>query len=92
MYNNILRYEIKHLGNKDHIETMAAVDSFDFLLKEIVEYFKQIRDVFALIGALYVANKSLKISWTILKALNAHVFSRLSQKCDLPEKFGLWAG
>ena len=83
---------IKRLTNIDQIRTMAAVDRFELLLREIFNYFSHIRDSFALLGAVYAARKTLKTSWSLLNALNVHFLSRLSQKCDLTEKFGEWAG
>ena len=71
---------------------MAAVDRFELLLREIFHYFSHIRDSFAILGAVYAARKTLKTSWSLLNALNVHFLSRLSQKCNLTEKFGEWAG
>ena len=71
---------------------MAAIDSFEFLLREILEYFSNIRDALALLGAIYAAKKTLKTSWSLLKAVNVHFLSKISQNCDLTDKFGEWAG
>ena len=88
----LVSIQIKLFKDNDQIRTMAAVDRFEFLLREILDYFSHIRDSFAILGAFYAARKTLKTSWSLLNALNVHFLSRLSQKCDLTEKFGEWAG
>ncbi|XP_052799770.1 inactive hydroxysteroid dehydrogenase-like protein 1 isoform X4 [Mya arenaria] len=70
---------------------MAAVDRFDYLLREILNTCGDIRDVFALLGVLYSARKVYNIVSKICSCLNMHLFSKLSSQCDLSEKFGQWA-
>ena len=71
---------------------MAAIDRFEFLLREILDVFSNLRDAFALLGALYAARKTFQLSATLFGSLNVHLISRLSVNCDLAEKFGKWAG
>ncbi|XP_041367419.1 inactive hydroxysteroid dehydrogenase-like protein 1 [Gigantopelta aegis] len=70
---------------------MAAIDSFEFLLKEILQVFSTGRDAFAILGAVYTASKAISISRCILTALNDHFLSRLRRQSDLKTKFGRWA-
>ncbi|XP_053384919.1 inactive hydroxysteroid dehydrogenase-like protein 1 isoform X2 [Mercenaria mercenaria] len=70
---------------------MAAIDRFEFLLREILEFFSNIRDVFAVLGAIYAAKKTLRLAATVFDSVNVQLISRLSANCDLSEKFGSWA-
>ncbi|KAH3877530.1 inactive hydroxysteroid dehydrogenase-like protein 1 isoform X1 [Dreissena polymorpha] len=70
---------------------MAAIDRFEFLFQEVVKVFGDIRDVFAYVGAIYTSRKLLHILRRICGCLNVHFVSRLSDKCDLAQKFGEWA-
>lgn len=70
---------------------MAAVDRFEFLLQEIIGFFSNIRDIFAIIGALYTARKAISLTVTVFDSINVHLLSKLSPKCDLSKKFGSWA-
>ncbi|XP_060561793.1 inactive hydroxysteroid dehydrogenase-like protein 1 isoform X2 [Ruditapes philippinarum] len=70
---------------------MAAIDRFEFLLREILEVFSDIKDAFAILGAIYAARKTFQLSATLFESVNVHLISRLSANCDLAEKFGSWA-
>ena len=71
---------------------MAAVDSFELLFKELSKYFSNIRDAFAVIGAYYVAKKSLNIVSHVAGAAYVHIYSYMAQEVDLRQKYGPWAG
>ena len=71
---------------------MAAVDSFEFLLREINKICSCYRDALALIGALYASRQTIKIVYCLLKTGNDHVLSKLSGLVDLRKNFGKWAG
>ncbi|KAL4225484.1 Inactive hydroxysteroid dehydrogenase-like protein 1 [Mactra antiquata] len=71
---------------------MAAIDRFDFLLREILQTCSNIRDVLAFLGAFYAAKRTLRMAANIFDSLNVHLLSRISPNCNLAEKFGEWAG
>ena len=71
---------------------MAAVDSFELLFREISKVFSNIRDAFALIGAYYVAKKSLNIVGHAAGAFYVHAYSCFAEEVDLRRKYGPWAG
>ena len=71
---------------------MAAVDRFDFLFREFSQVFGDVRDLFALLGTIYAAKKTIKFASNTLSCLNEHIFCKLSPNCDLSQKFGPWAG
>ncbi|KAK3591883.1 hypothetical protein CHS0354_005089 [Potamilus streckersoni] len=69
----------------------AAIDSFQFLLREIIKTVSHIRDSLALIGLLYVSTKTIKNACTLLRTLNDHALSRIAQSRNSPLQFGPWA-
>ena len=72
--------------------SMAAVDSFELLLREISKLFSSVRDAFAIIGAYYVARKSLTLLSHTASAVYVHLYSGLAEEVDFRKKFGPWAG
>ncbi|KAK7098894.1 inactive hydroxysteroid dehydrogenase-like protein 1 [Littorina saxatilis] len=70
---------------------MAAVDSFELLFREISKVFSSYRDALALIGAYYVAKRSLTFASYVGDALYVHLYGRFAQEEDLRQKFGSWA-
>ncbi|KAL8572774.1 hypothetical protein ACOMHN_030356 [Nucella lapillus] len=70
---------------------MAAVDSFELLFREISKVFSHVRDAFALIGACYVAGKSLSVLSYAANAAYVHAYSAMAEEVDLRQKYGPWA-
>ncbi|XP_060075045.1 inactive hydroxysteroid dehydrogenase-like protein 1 [Ylistrum balloti] len=70
---------------------MAAVDSFEYLFREISSVCRSTRDALALIGALYASRKTLQLMSCVLKAGHDHFLSKLSRWSDLKKRFGQWA-
>ncbi|XP_062609753.1 inactive hydroxysteroid dehydrogenase-like protein 1 [Saccostrea cucullata] len=70
---------------------MAAIDSFDFLLREVSKLCSYYRDALAVLGALYASRQALKVVYCILKSGNDHVLTKLSSLVDLRRNFGKWA-
>ncbi|KAK7473641.1 hypothetical protein BaRGS_00035119 [Batillaria attramentaria] len=70
---------------------MAAVDSFHLLFRQISAVFSDIRDAFAVIGAYYVAKKSLNVASHVADAVYVYLYSKVAEEVDLREKFGPWA-
>ncbi|XP_046551500.1 inactive hydroxysteroid dehydrogenase-like protein 1 [Haliotis rubra] len=70
---------------------MAAVDSFQLLLKEIFKTCSHLRDAFAILGALYTARKAIRLTRCLLSVVNDHVLSQLGGQWDLRKEFGPWA-
>lgn len=71
---------------------MAAVDSFQLLLKEIFKACSHLRDAFAILGAVYAARKAMRLTRCLLSVVNDHVLSQLVGQWDLRKEFGPWAG
>ena len=71
---------------------MAAIDQFDFLLREIFHVFGDFRDALAVVGSLYALRKTYRVIYKVCGCFNEHLFCRLSRQCDLSQKFGTWAG
>jgi hypothetical protein len=75
---------------------MAAEDSFELLWnqvsREFSKFFTNVRDVFAVVGAYYVAKKSLTVLCYSADAFYVYFYSRFASDVDLPQKFGPWAG
>ena len=69
----------------------AAVDSFQFLLREGIALFSRVRNTLALVGALYAARRTLAITWRMYRAFKAHGISRLTYQSHLLH-YGEWAG
>lgn len=71
-----------------------TVDSFRFLLqqieREIHDVFSDIKEVFAVIGVLYAAKKTITVTATVLDAVRVHLLPE--RRIDWVEKFGPWAG
>ena len=70
---------------------MAAVDSFQLLLQDILENASSVQDTLALFGIFYVTKVSASCIWSFLKAIREHSLSRF-WSVDLTQKYGPWAG
>ncbi|CAL4109233.1 unnamed protein product [Meganyctiphanes norvegica] len=68
----------------------AAVDSTKLLLEPILKSLRRTEEVLAIIGLLYVGHKTVSFSWSLVKGVRNHFWSRLWNKQFL-EKYGKWA-
>ena len=71
---------------------MAAVDHFDFLLRELERTCSNARDILAILGVLYGCRKSLQVIAGLCKVANDHLLTKLSFIGDFRKRFGSWAG
>ncbi|GAB1610918.1 inactive hydroxysteroid dehydrogenase-like protein 1 [Argonauta hians] len=69
---------------------MAYVDNFGFLFRYCGEVFSSGRDALAVIGVYYSAKKVLDFTYTILRACNSHILSKI-QHTDFKKLYGKWA-
>lgn len=69
---------------------MAAVDSFDHLLREISLQTGNIRDVLALVGLYYVTKNTVQFSYEVITGVRTHLWSKV-RPIDL-NNLGEWAG
>ena len=70
----------------------AAVDSFDFLAREIIGVFTSIRDILALVGAAFAAKRTLSLSGTAWEVIRVHGLARLFPERNFAKRYGPWAG
>ena len=70
----------------------AAVDSFEFLAREIIGVFTSIRDVLALVGVAFAAKRSLTFSGTAWQVIRVHGLARFFPERNLAKRYGPWAG
>jgi len=68
-----------------------AVDSFDYLAKEIISTLTSARDALAVVGTLYAARKSLSVLCRLLTTLKTYGIAP-SWCPDLKHRYGEWAG
>jgi len=71
----------------------ASVDqlSFNAIIEEISRNFATIRDVFALLGALYAAKCCIQSAYNLYRAVKVYVLPKLWPKQDFRTKYGEWA-
>lgn len=70
----------------------AAVDRFEFLVKEISAHLSSGRDTLAIIGALYAVKKAIDLTLYSVDFFTACIAKQLGVYRDLNRRFGPWAG
>ncbi|XP_028296417.1 inactive hydroxysteroid dehydrogenase-like protein 1 [Gouania willdenowi] len=70
---------------------MAAVDSFEFLYREICLTCGFYRDTLALLGALYAASKAVRLLRSCWSSVRVHFVPRLFPGRSLKHRYGAWA-
>ncbi|XP_071403335.1 inactive hydroxysteroid dehydrogenase-like protein 1 [Centroberyx affinis] len=70
---------------------MAAVDSFQFLYREIARSCSSYVETLALVGALYTASKAVVLLRDCYILVKVHFFPRMIQGKKLAQRFGEWA-
>ena len=85
------KYTCTLCGTVDSFIKMAAVDSFQLLLKDILEQTNSVQEALALFGLACITKVSVSCLWSFFKAFRVHTLSRL-YSVDLVKNFGPWAG
>jgi len=68
-----------------------VVDRFEYLAREIISTLTSARDVFAAIGTLYAARKSLSLLCRLFTTLKTYGLAP-SWHADFRQRYGEWAG
>lgn len=71
--------------------TMAAVDSFYLLYREIARSCNCYMEALALVGAWYTARKSITVICDFYSLIRLHFIPRLGSRPDLIKQYGRWA-
>ncbi|XP_041883361.1 inactive hydroxysteroid dehydrogenase-like protein 1 isoform X2 [Corvus kubaryi] len=71
--------------------TMAAVDQFSLLYREISRSCSFYIEALAIVGAWYTVRKCVSLAFDTYSALRLHVIPKLSGEIDLVKKYGKWA-
>lgn len=71
--------------------TMAAVDSFYLLYREIARSCNCYMEALALVGAWYTARKSITVVCDFYSLIRLHFIPRLVSRADLIKQYGRWA-
>ncbi|XP_064600650.1 inactive hydroxysteroid dehydrogenase-like protein 1 isoform X2 [Liolophura sinensis] len=69
----------------------AAIDRFEFLVKEISCHLSSGRDTLAVVGALYVVKKTIDLTFYTVDFFTACIAKQLGVYRDLSRRFGPWA-
>jgi len=69
-----------------------AVDSFQYLAREIISTLTSARDVLAVIGMVYAAKKSFSVLYRLLSTLKIYGVAPSWFPADLRQRYGEWAG
>ncbi|XP_014736328.1 PREDICTED: inactive hydroxysteroid dehydrogenase-like protein 1 [Sturnus vulgaris] len=71
--------------------TMAAVDRFSLLYREISRSCSFYMEALAIVGAWYTVRKCVSLALDTYGVLRLHVIPKLSGETDLVKKYGKWA-
>ncbi|XP_077986941.1 inactive hydroxysteroid dehydrogenase-like protein 1 [Glandiceps talaboti] len=69
---------------------MAAVDRFEFLMREITNTFTAYNEIFAIFGAIYMAKKTITTIVELHDAVKVHLAARV-RRPNLVRRYGAWA-
>lgn len=70
---------------------MAAVDSFQFLYREIARSCQSYFEPLALVGALYTVSKAVVLLRDCCTLIRVHFLPRMIPSKKLAQRFGEWA-
>ncbi len=70
----------------------ASIDSFSFLFDEISKSFHVYNEALALLGAYFVAQRTIRTVYKIQREVRIHFWSRVGGNADYIRQFGEWAG
>ncbi|XP_072045240.1 inactive hydroxysteroid dehydrogenase-like protein 1 [Amphiura filiformis] len=69
----------------------ASIDSFNFLFDEISKSFQVYNEAFALLGAYYVTQRTVRTIYKFQREIRVHFWSRVGGNADYVRQFGEWA-